>query len=262
VTETALVDPPPDEVRRRMETQTQRLFPHSRSTAFATFFGPALGAAVGTTVGRMTGAAALAAALAAVISIAVFVRAWAWLRDPIRRAGWEVWNDHGWRERREWKLAYGMSAPSSLSQQQRWITEHPHAPGTAGVLIAMGLLRDADTAAAMITIHDEGERFDVANLWATREWAAGHPVDVERLRAAWDALTDPRLRRDKRECVALIEALVEGEAGADAWAVLARAHPEVGAVARAARASTMVTYGAILTAVAVVVTGLLITAHL
>ena len=150
------------------------------------------------------------------------------------------------RERQEWKEAYGRSAPYGLSQQRRWIEEHPHAPGTAGVLITMGLLRDADNAAAMITIHDEGEWFDVANLWATRQWAAGHPVDIERLRAAWSALQDPRVRRVKRECVAAIEAFVEGEAGADAWAVFARARAEVGEVARSARAPTMVGIGLIL----------------
>jgi hypothetical protein len=262
VTETALVDPPPHEVRLRIRTQTKHLFPHARSTAFATFLGPALGGAVGTTVGRVTGDPRLAVAVAVVVPIVVFLRAWAWLRDPVRRAGWEVANDHGLREQREWKRDYGGSVPYGLSQQRKWITEHPHAPGTTGVLIMMGLLRDADAAATMIQIHDEAEWFDVANLWATRQWAAGHPVDLDRLRGAWAALQDPRTRRDKRECVAAIEALVEGEAGADAWAVFARARPEVGDVTRAARASTMVTLGALLTVVAVVVTGLLISAGL
>jgi hypothetical protein len=262
VTETALVDPPPAVVRRRMRTQGKRLFPQATSTALAVYVGPLLGAAIGTTLGRMTGDTWLAVITVPVAAIAVFAWKWAWLRDPVRRSGWEVWNDHGRRERREWRAAYGGPVPYGLSRQRRWIEEHPFAPGTAGVLIAMGLLRDADAAAAMITFHDEGAWFDVANLWATRQWAAGHPVDIERLRGAWVALQDPRLRREKRECVAEIEALVEGEAGADAWTVFARASRDVGEVPRAARASTMVGVGLVLTLVAAVVTGMLVYAGL
>lgn len=245
-----------------MRTQGKRLFPQARATALSVYVGPLLGAAIGTTVGRMTGDASFSVILVPVVATSVFAWAWAWLRDPIRRAGWEVWNDHGLRERQEWKAAYGGPVPYGVSRQRRWIEEHPFAPGTAGVLISMGLLRDADAAAAMIVIHDEGEWFDVANLWAVRQWAAGHPVDVERLRTAWAALQDPRVRRDKRECVAEIEAFVEGEAGADAWAVFARARPEIGEVRRGARATTMVGLGLVLTSIAAVVSGILVSAGL
>jgi hypothetical protein len=262
VIETVLVDPPPHEVRRRIRTQAKRVFPQASSTSFAMLLGPALGAAAGTTVGRLTGDMVLAVSIVVVAAISVFTWKWAWLRDPVRRRGWEVMSDHALRERQEWKRAYGGSVPYGLSGQRRWIEEHPGAPGTAGILINMGLLRDADAAAARIAIHDEGEWFDVANLWATRQWAAGHPVDVDRLRAAWAALQDPRTRRDKRECVAAIEAFVEGEAGADAWAVSARAGPDVGEVPRAARVSTMVALGLVLTVVAAVVTGILVRAGL
>ena len=243
--ETVLVDPPPHEVRRRIREQRKKLYPQTW-TGLAVAVGPAAGVAAGTAVGLITRDPRLAFAVALVAAGLVFIRAWAWLRDPLRRTGWEVAVDHARREAQEWKRAYGAPAPYGLTQQRRWLEEHPFAPASAGVLIVMGLLHDADAAAARLVIHDEAEWFDVANLWATRQWAAGHPVDVDRLRAVWATLEDPRTRRDKRECVAAIESLVEGEAGADAWAVFARARPELGVIPSGARVTTMIRNGVLL----------------
>jgi hypothetical protein len=245
VTETVLIDPPPHEVRRRIRELRKRLYPQTW-TGLAIIAGPGAGVVIGTAAGLITRQPWVAFVVALVTAVLVLVRSWAWLLDPVRRAGWEVAVDHARREAADWKRAYGSSAPYGLTRQRRWLEEHPFAPGSTGILIVMGLLHDADAAAARLVIHDEAEWFDVANLWATRQWAAGHPVDVDRLRAAWDTLQDPKTRRDKRECVAAIESLVEGEAGADAWAVFARARPELGEIPSGARASTMVRNGVLL----------------
>ena len=246
VIETARIDPPPHEVRLRIRMQRKRLYRRGTWTGIAVIVGPAAGFAIGTAAGLLTRAPTIASIVALVIAASVFGRSWLWLRDPVRRAGWEVAADHARREYDDWKRAYGAPPPYGLTRQRRWLEEHPFAPGSAGVLLMMGLLHDADAAAARIEIHDEGDWFDVANLWATRQWAAGHPVEMDRLRAAWALLQDPRTRRDKRECVAAIESLVEGEAGADAWAVLARARPELGAIAPAAQVTTMIRNGVLL----------------
>ena len=103
MTETVLVDPPPHEVRRRIREQRKKLYPQTWMTGLAVVVGPAAGVAAGTAVGLITRDPRLAFAVALLAAGLVFIRAWAWLRDPVRRTGWEVAVDHARREAQEWK---------------------------------------------------------------------------------------------------------------------------------------------------------------
>ena len=74
------------------------------------------------------------------------------------------------------------------------------------------------------------ERFAIDILRQTRHLLDGHRADLGLFQVSWRSLTDPVERRHRRECLALLEAMVAVAGHDDPVAPMAKARREIGEV--------------------------------
>jgi hypothetical protein len=152
---------------------------------------------------------------------------WRPFRSAEFAAAAELISDHDCHERAEWKAETGTSMPRGLRAAKLWLLAHPTGPGRASLLLPLGRLEEADAAIGAIkTTTPEGE-FGVEILRQTRALLVGATPDLSRLHDTWRGLPDPRERRHRRECLALLDAQIAVDAGRDPITELATARREI-----------------------------------
>jgi hypothetical protein len=142
----------------------------------------------------------------------------------------ELFSDHNCHERAEWKEKTGTRMPFGLKAAERWLAANPNARGRAYLLLPLGRVAEADQLIAGFTPATPDEAFGVELLRETRTLLLGGTPDTDRLRASLATLPDPRERRHRRECIAILDAQAAVAAGGDPMAVLAAAREEIDAV--------------------------------
>jgi hypothetical protein len=191
--------------------------------------------------------------VAILVLLIALVLAWSWLLDADRRAGLELVLDHNCHEAWEWKAESGTKLPTTASAARRWLEDHPEGTGRASMLLRLGRLSDADAAIGEMKPDTPEEAFGVEILRKTREHLAGAIPDLESLHASWRSMPDPRERRHRRECLALLDAVIDVGEGRDPWPGLASARAEIGEVHPSMRMPRLAAkWGAIQLAVALV----------
>jgi hypothetical protein len=103
------------------------------------------------------------------------------------------------------------------------------------MLLSLGRLTEADAAIAAIEPRTPEEAFGVEIDRKTREHLAGDRPDLAALHGLWRSLPDPRERRHRRECLAVLDAAITVADGGDPWPLLAQARAEIGEVHRSMR---------------------------
>jgi hypothetical protein len=191
-------------------------------------FGAGCGAGLG--IGLATHSPLLGGTVGIGLSLLAALFAWVPFADPALRAAAELLYDHDCHERAEWKAETGTSMPRGIKAIERWLAEHPTGPGRASLLLPMGRLEETDRAIDALTPKTPEEAFSVAILRQTRALYARDIPELTRLGEGWRSLPDPRERRHRRECLALLEAQVAVDHGQDPIQVLAKARHEVGDV--------------------------------
>ena len=219
-------------------------------------FGLGLGiavAAVGSAVSRSPLVGGASGLLAAGL---IFVSA-AWsLAYPDRRGALELINDHHAIEQAEWRAEVGGRIPVGIARQERWLRDHPSGPGRATVLQVLGRLEDADVAINEREPTTPDERFGVELHCATSQLLAGHRPDLAPLAALLPGLPDPAQRHHRRECLALLEALIAVADGQDPLVPLAAARREIDTVAPSARLERLLVRWAVAGVAAIVAAAL------
>jgi hypothetical protein len=175
------------------------------------------------------------AAAAVVGAIGLLPFASAGLRDAL-----ELINDHNTHERAERRAETGTRIPRGIRRQEQWLVDHPVGPHRATVLLTLGRLAEADEAIAQIEPATPEERFGVEILRETSRLLAGQRPALGAMASAWRALPDGAERRHRRECLALLEALVAVADRQDPIPVLAAARREIGEVPAAMRLGRLV----------------------
>jgi hypothetical protein len=171
---------------------------------------------------------ALAAGIVAMVGIDLV--AWRPLRDPGLRGAVELLSDHDCHERAEWQAETGTKAPATVAAMTRWLTTHPTGPGRAALLLGLGRLDEAEREIDRIEPKTPEEAFGVDILRASRAMYAGQRPDTTDLHERWTRLPDPRERRHRRECLALLDAQIAAADGRDPLPILAIGRREVGEV--------------------------------
>jgi hypothetical protein len=146
------------------------------------------------------------------------------------RGAIELINDHNAHERAEWRAETGTRIPAGIRQQEQWLVDHPIGPGRATVLLTLGRLPEADAAIAQMEPATPKEQFGVEILRETSRLLAGQRPELGAMASSWRALPDAIERRHRRECLALLEALVAVADHQDPIPVLAAARREIGEV--------------------------------
>jgi hypothetical protein len=193
-------------------------------------YGFALAIAAGFVVGVVAREPLFGALVAFNGSLIVAAIAWWPLFDPAFRSAVELTLDHGDYERTDWKAETGTSMPCSRADIERWLARYPRAPGSASLLLALGRLPEADRAIETVDPSRPGATFAIELLRQTRRLYAGDESDLGVLHGALLTIQDPRLRRHRRECVALFEAQVAVDRGGDPIETMALARDEIGEV--------------------------------
>jgi hypothetical protein len=155
------------------------------------------------------------------------------------RGAFELINDHNVHERAEWRAETGTRLPVGIRRQEQWLVDHPMGPGRASVLLALGRLAEADEAIAQIEPATPEEQFGAEILRETSRLLAGQRPELGAMQVSWRALPDALERRHRRECLALLEALVAVADHQDPIPVLATARREIGDVAASMRLERM-----------------------
>jgi hypothetical protein len=176
------------------------------------------------------GSPALGALVGAGVMAVTTAVAWRPLLRPDIRAAIELMSDHDCHESAEWRRETGTRVPIGVASMERWLTAHPSGPGRASILLRLGRLNEADRAIDAILPKTPEEAFGVEILRATRLLFAGQRPDVSPLRASWPSLPDPRERRHRRECLALLESQIAAADQHDPIPILASARREIEAV--------------------------------
>jgi hypothetical protein len=195
----------------------------------------------------LTGALSGLAAASVIGVIALLPFADAGLRGAL-----ELINDHGTHERAEWRAETGTSIPRGFRRQEQWLVDHPVGPGRATILLILGRLAEANEAIALIEPATPEERFGVEIDRQTSRLLAGQRPELGALSSSWRALPDPVERRHRRECLALLEALVAVADREDPIPILATARQEIGEVPASMLAWRIVARWAALGAVVIV----------
>jgi hypothetical protein len=118
---------------------------------------------------------------------------------------------------------------------RRWLDEHPTSQGRASLLLALGRLDEADVAIERIVPKAPEDYFDVALLRATRVLFGAGSVDTAPIHEGWRSLPPSRERRHRRECTAVLDAMVAVADGRDPLPILTAARLELDAVHRTMR---------------------------
>lgn len=182
-----------------------------------------------------------------------FVAAWSPISDPDLRAALELVSDHDCHERAEWKRETGIAVPAGDAAARRWLLAHPTGPGRASILLRLGQLDDADRAIEAIEPSTPEEAFGVDILRQTRILLAGEAPDLTALHASWRSLPDPRERRHRRECLALLDAQIAVAGGAEPVPGLSLARREIGQVHPSMRAPRLLARLVLIASIGIVV---------
>jgi hypothetical protein len=245
-------------VRRRLESVAADLYRPLTHSMRTTLLAGCLAVMTGVYAGLLTRQPALAGLVAVLVTAVGAALAWPWLLDPKCRAGLELLFDHDCHERFEWKEETGTNIPRNAVAAGRWLDDHPTGEGRASILLRLGRLVEADAAIAAIEPHTPEEAFGVEIMRKTREQMSGDRPDLSDLHASWRSLPDPRERRHRRECLALLDAQIGVAEHRDPWPLLAQARSEIGEVHRSMRmpwlAARWVAYQLLAVALAVGVT--------
>jgi hypothetical protein len=188
-------------------------------------FGLAIAAGFATSVA--TREPMLGAGVSLLLAAAVAIISWLPFADPTFRRAAELFHDHNCHERAEWKATTGTPMPRGLPAVERWVAAHPDAPGRASLLVLLGRLDEADRAIANTQPKTPEEAFSLEITRQTRALAAGTVPDTASLHASWRALPDPRERRHRRECLAILDAQIAVEEGRDPLPVMAKGREEI-----------------------------------
>jgi hypothetical protein len=167
--------------------------------------------------------------------------AWRPFLDPKTRAAAELFYDHDRHEREEWKADHGTAPPRNRAGYETWLETNPAGHDAASILLMFGRLADADAVIAATTPRTPEEAFSIDILRQERVLLAGGKPDLAPLQAAWRSLPDPRERRHRRQCLALLEAKLAVANEGDPMAVLAVARRETGDVHRSMRLPRILT---------------------
>jgi hypothetical protein len=194
-----------------------------------------LAAVAGLVVGLATREPLWAAVVAFDVSLLAALIAWWPFFDPTFRGAAELFYDHDARERAEWMAETGTPLPRGLKASERWLNEHPTAPGRASLLLVVGRIEEADRAIDAGKTDTPTAIFDAALLRQTRRLLTGDAPDMGLLHDRWSEIPDPRVRGHRRECIALLDAEVAVVDGRDPIEVLAAGRQEVGEIPRAMR---------------------------
>ena len=119
---------------------------------------------------------------------------------------------------------------------RRWLLAHPVGPGRASILLRMGQLEEAAQAIEAIESSTPEEAFGVDILRQTRILLTGQTPDLSGLHGSWRSLPDPRERRHRRECLALLDAQIAVDRGENPVPPLALARVDLGEVHPSMRA--------------------------
>ncbi len=184
-------------------------------------------AVIGFVVGTATYQPFLGTAVGLALAALVAVVAWAPFTDAGFRGAAELYFDHGCHERAEWKTETGTSMPSGIRAIERWLDAHPEGPGRASLLLVVGRIDEADRVIAAKIPTTPVETFEMELLRQTRSLLLGQRPELDRLHAIWPSIPDPRERRHRRECLALLEGELAVAEGGDPIAVLAAARIDV-----------------------------------
>jgi hypothetical protein len=197
--------------------------------------GFALAAVVAFGIG-ITARSPIAGALTGIVLSAVAALvAWRPFRDPKMRAAAELYYDHDCHERWEWKAEHGKPPPRNRAGYEAWLDSNPAGHDAASILLTFGRLAEADSAIAATAARTPEEAYSLEVLRQERVLLAGGKPDLAPLHAEWRSLPDPRERRHRRQCLALLEAKLAVANGGDPIAVLAVARQESGDVHRSMR---------------------------
>ena len=202
--------------------------------------GAALGAALALALGLMAHDPLRAGLAGLALALVAFAVGWWPISDPDLRAALELVSDHDCHERAQWQRETGTSVPRGVTAMRRWLVAHPSGPGRASVLLRMGQLEEADQAIEAIEPSTPEEAFSVDILRQTRILLAGETPDPSALHASWRVLPDPRERRHRRECLALLDAQIAVAGGGDPVPALALARREIEGVHPSMRAPRLV----------------------
>ena len=219
-------------IRRRADRLAAATFARFRNLYRLTSLGIVVGTAIASFFAIYGRSPLLGIAAGVAITGVCVVFAWRPLLDPDLRGAVELVNDHNCHERAEWRAETGTKVPVGVAAMERWLASHPSGPGRASVLLRMGRLDAADRAIAEMEPKTPEEAFGIEILRETRTFLAGRRPDLGPLQSSWQTLPDPRERRHRRECLALLEAEVAAADRLDPISLLAVARREIGEVHR------------------------------
>jgi hypothetical protein len=187
-------------------------------------------AGLGLIVGLISREPIVGAGVGLLLSLASVLVIWRpFTGAPFMRAA-ELYYDHDCHERAEWRAETGTPMPRGLKAFDAWLTANPAAPERASLLLPLGRLGEADSAIDAMEPATPGDTFGVEILRKTRMMLAGERPDLKPLHETWPSLPDPRERRHKRECLALLDAQLAVDDGRDPIDVLATARGEIDGV--------------------------------
>ena len=186
--------------------------------------------AVAVAVGLLTSDRLLAVGIGLVIlGPGLLVSLWPYTSRRFRLAV-ELFTDHNCHERAEWQQKTGTKMPYGLKAAERWLAENPTGRGRASLLLPLGRVAEADQLIASYVPETREDAVDIELLRETRSLLLGGTPDIGRVKAELLTLSDPRERRHRRECIALLEAQTAVAAGNDPMAVMAAAREEIDGV--------------------------------
>jgi len=180
--------------------------------------------------------ALIGGAIAAVLTAIAWARYWS---ADLRGAA-ELISDHNCHELAEWRAETGTSIPIGVAAMEQWLANHPSGDGRASVLLRLGRLDEAGVAIDAIEPSTPEEAYGVEILRETMKLLAGRRPDLAMLQSTWRSLPEPRERRHRRECLALLEAEVAVADGQSPLPILVAARHEIAEVHRSMRFSRIV----------------------
>ncbi len=148
------------------------------------------------------------------------------LRDPELRAAIELISNHQVREAREWKAETGTRMPRSRPAARRWLDTRPGAVGSGTMLTVIGRFAEADGYWRDHPGATPEEAFSVEVQRETATLLSGRDPDTARLHRLWAGLPETPERRNRRECLAILEAEARAGHGIDPIRLIAEARPD------------------------------------
>lgn len=254
-------------IRLRSEALAAAFYRPVTTAMQITFVAGAVSVIAGLAVGLITRQPVLAGVVATAVGVIGTALAWPWLLAADHRAGFELVLDHSRRESAEWKQDTGTRMPTTARAATRWLREHPIRDGApvdahASMLLRVGRLAEAEAALTALVPRTPDEAFGIEIGRKTLEHMAGTRPDMAPLHSSWRSLPVPDERHRRRECLALLDAMIAVSDGQDAWPIVARARAEIGEVQRGARipwlAATWLAYQLFFSAIVIWVTWVLV----